>query len=50
MNEFAYYLDAWKYCRDHDIPLASIQRKDWKTWIVCLDKTIKQWIHKVGNE
>lgn len=31
---FAYYLDAVMYCRQHNISLEKIKRRDWKTWIV----------------
>ena len=34
MSEFFFYLDAWKYCRDFNIPIEAISRRDWKTWIV----------------
>ena len=34
MLEFAFYLNAWKYCIDHGIPLNKIRRQDWKTWVI----------------
>lgn len=34
MLEFKFFLDAWKYCRDHDIPLTKIRRQNWETWVV----------------
>lgn len=34
MKEFDFFLEAYHYCRKHDIPLESIVRKNWKTWIV----------------
>lgn len=37
MREFFFYLDAWKFCLDNDLPLNAIQRKDWKTWIVAFE-------------
>lgn len=37
MREFFFYLDAWKFCFDNDLPLNLIQRKDWKTWSVNFD-------------
>jgi hypothetical protein len=43
MLEFAFFLDAWRYCMDHKIPTGSIQRKDWKTWIVS-DTKIQPWV------
>ena len=43
MVEFAFFLDAWRYCMDHKLPATSIQRKDWKTWIVSEQK-INQWV------
>ncbi len=34
MLEFKFFLDAWKYCRDHNIPLTKIRRQNWETWVV----------------
>jgi hypothetical protein len=34
MKEFFFYLDAWKYCTDHGLPMTNIVRKDWKVWQV----------------
>lgn len=34
MNEFYFYLDAWKYCVANSVGCDRIERKDWKTWIV----------------
>jgi len=33
-KEFFFLLDAWNYCKLHDLPLARIVRRDWKTWVV----------------
>lgn len=44
MAEFAYFLDAWRYCRDHNIDVSAIQRRDWKTWIVSTDVRIERWV------
>lgn len=32
MKEFFFYLDAWQYCRQHELPQERIVRLDWKTW------------------
>lgn len=34
--EFPFYLEAWKYCRDNNIKMDKIQKKDFRTWIVSL--------------
>ena len=44
MVEFAFFLDAWRYCRDHSIPATAIQRRDWKTWIVSTEVRIEKWV------
>ena len=31
---FNFYLDAWNYCRQHNIDLKRIRKVDWKTWEV----------------
>lgn len=31
---FNFYLDAWNYCRVHDIDMKRIRKVDWKTWEV----------------
>ena len=31
---FNFYLDAWNYCRQHNIDLKRIRKVDWKTWKV----------------
>jgi hypothetical protein len=33
-KEFFFLLDAWQYCRQHNLPLERIKRQDWKTWVV----------------
>lgn len=32
--EFAYYLEAWKYCRDNKVNLDKITKKNFRTWQV----------------
>lgn len=32
--EFAFYLEAWKYCKDNGIELNKIQKKDFRTWLI----------------
>ena len=34
MKEFLFYLDAWVFCREHNIPIDRIKRRSWKTWEV----------------
>jgi hypothetical protein len=34
IREFFFYLDAWKFCRDNDLPVSQIIRKNWKVWEV----------------
>jgi hypothetical protein len=34
MREFQFYLDAWKFCVENELPLKNILKKDFKTWIV----------------
>lgn len=34
--EFAFYLDAWKYCMDNKIKMSKIQKKDFRTWFVTI--------------
>ncbi len=34
--EFPFYLEAWRYCYQHNLPVTSIYRKDWKVWMVQL--------------
>lgn len=34
MKEFSFLLDAWQYCRLHNIPLERIKRVSWKTWAI----------------
>lgn len=29
---FTYYLDAWNYCRKHDINIKRIKKVNFKTW------------------
>jgi len=29
---FTFYLDAWNYCRKHDIDIKKIKKVDFKTW------------------
>jgi len=29
-----FYLDAWNYCRQHNIDMKRIRKVDWKTWEV----------------
>lgn len=31
--EFAFYLDAWNYARQHNINAVPV-RKNWKTWVL----------------
>ena len=31
---FNFYLDAWNYCRQHNIDMKRIRKVDWKTWEV----------------
>ena len=38
MKEFFFYLDAWKYCADHNLPTDCIIRKNWKIWEVVCDE------------
>jgi len=38
MKEFFFYLDAWKYCADHNLPIDCIIRKSWKIWEVVCDE------------
>ena len=33
-REFFFYLDAWKFCTQNNLPIANIFRKDWKTWVI----------------
>lgn len=32
--QFHYYLDAWRWCRENNIPHDKIQRLNAKTWII----------------
>jgi len=36
--EFSFYLDAWRYCYQHNLSTSSIVRTDWKTWTVELSE------------
>jgi hypothetical protein len=38
--EFFFFLDAWQYCYQHNIPQNCIHRKDWKTWTVQIPETV----------
>jgi len=32
LKEFSFYLDAWNYCRMHNLDLSKIVKKDFRTW------------------
>lgn len=32
--EFFFYLDAWNYCRQENVSLEKIKRKNWTTWTI----------------
>ena len=32
--DFPFFLDAWRYCYQHDIPATLITRKNWKLWTI----------------
>lgn len=34
LKEFSFYLDAWKYCREHGIVLSCIVKKNFRIWNV----------------
>lgn len=38
MREFPFYLEAWCFCREFDIDIKKITRRDWKTWVVSMGK------------
>lgn len=38
MREFQFYLDAWKFCVENKISLEKIIKRDFKTWIVNLQR------------
>jgi len=37
-KEFPFYLEAWMWCREHQVDISKISRYNWKTWIVKLNK------------
>ena len=40
-KEFAFYLDAWLYCTEFNIPMEYVSRRDWKTWVLKVPTTPK---------
>ena len=32
MKHFPFFLDAWNFCRMHELPIERIKRLHWKTW------------------
>lgn len=42
MREFSFFLDAWQYCRENDIDMKHIHKKDFRNWFVDIDSAIRE--------